>query len=382
MKYLRTKAEKIALRDNFINDAYTTANGGALSGSPTIANGITLNGSSQYVTYGAYAGIKGVTIDLAATTTTEDILDFDGGTHTLEVGSGTITATGWSSPTIYVNGAASSTLTTARSTITVTTATAFDATAFIVGLVTASYFDGTIYSVTLHREELSAGEASDIYAADTFRELDALKSDTWLDFNSSYDDGSSDRRTPNKGTGIDPLLGDGSTASTFPTIYNSSADFDGNDDYIDLGSDTIGTDLCSWVVAFRADGWGGLNLGRLWDNGQSVCFLDDDAKIRYSNDVGGAEAQTAAGTVVLRRKYILIIVRKAGDVVDIYLDGVLLSGNDSANTPIAGGNVRLGNNSGGVRGFDGLIYTYRHFKEQFTPTQVREITNKLNNQLH
>jgi len=89
--------------------------------------------------------------------TTRSIMDLDGGTHSLELdGSGDLTATGWSTPTRYVNAAVANAVTVSVwSFIAVTTATAFDASDFDIGKE-ASYFDGYITIVRLYEEQLSA----------------------------------------------------------------------------------------------------------------------------------------------------------------------------------------------------------------------------------
>lgn len=75
--------------------------------------------------------------------TTRSIMDLDGGTHSLELdGSGNLTATGWASPTRYVNAVvANAVAQSAWSFIVVTTATAIDVNNLDLGKE-ASYFDG------------------------------------------------------------------------------------------------------------------------------------------------------------------------------------------------------------------------------------------------
>ena len=75
--------------------------------------------------------------------TTRSILDLDGGTISLELnGSGDLTATGWTSPTRYVNAAvANAVVQSVWSFIAVITSTAIDASDVDLGKE-ASYFDG------------------------------------------------------------------------------------------------------------------------------------------------------------------------------------------------------------------------------------------------
>lgn len=161
--YPKSMGDLQLFREDFLNAQRVVDNGGVLVGAPTVDNGVVLNGTSQSITYERpFVGVKTVKITVEATTTTEDIMDLDGGTHTVEVGAGTITATGFSTPTIYVDGAATATLTTAKSTIIITTATAFDATALNIGKET-TWLDGKVYRVELYSEAWTAEEVADDY---------------------------------------------------------------------------------------------------------------------------------------------------------------------------------------------------------------------------
>lgn len=88
--------------------------------------------------------------------TTESILDLDGGTHYVQISSGTIIATGFSSPTIYVNGIVSSTVSTGEwSHVVITTATGFNSDNINIGRQGSNYFDGEIDEVKIYDFALS-----------------------------------------------------------------------------------------------------------------------------------------------------------------------------------------------------------------------------------
>ena len=94
--------------------------------------------------------------------TTRDILDLDGGTHYLTVdGSSDITATGFGTPTIYVDGVVG----TAVSAdtwyhVAVTTETAIDANDVLIGYVSGNRLDGSISDVRGYSRALTAGEVA------------------------------------------------------------------------------------------------------------------------------------------------------------------------------------------------------------------------------
>lgn len=106
-----------------------------------------LNGTSSKLTVtGTVTGIKAVMVWIKPDDkTTRSIVDFDGGTHSIEMdASGDITATGWTSPTRYVNGVAATAITqSAWNCVLVTTGTAFNGTTVILGQET-SFYDGGI----------------------------------------------------------------------------------------------------------------------------------------------------------------------------------------------------------------------------------------------
>lgn len=91
--------------------------------------------------------------------TSRSIMDLDGGTHSLELdASGDLTATGWSTPTRYVNAAvANAVAQDAWSLIVVTSATAISVTDFDIGKE-ASFFDGYQVMIKLYEDEWSLSD--------------------------------------------------------------------------------------------------------------------------------------------------------------------------------------------------------------------------------
>uniref|UniRef100_A0A6M3LQD2 Putative lectin/glucanase superfamily protein n=1 Tax=viral metagenome TaxID=1070528 RepID=A0A6M3LQD2_9ZZZZ len=99
--------------------------------------------------------------------TTRSILDLDGGTTSLELdGSGDLTATGWTTPTRYINGAVANAVTqSAWSLIAVTTATGIDASNVTLGQE-ASFFDGMMWGCRFYTYTLTWDEIARIYAGE------------------------------------------------------------------------------------------------------------------------------------------------------------------------------------------------------------------------
>jgi len=151
-------------------DEYSVRRLGATPTSVTFDQGTGIfGGTASKIVYLAKRGVKSVRIKIALTTTTEDILKLSS-SHNIVVSAGTITANGFSSPTIYVDGAATATVTTASKEIVVTTATAFTADDIQLGYV-SSYLDGIVDLFGLNNTTLTASYISNLYNNKTYIEL-------------------------------------------------------------------------------------------------------------------------------------------------------------------------------------------------------------------
>uniref|UniRef100_A0A6M3J419 Putative lectin/glucanase superfamily protein n=1 Tax=viral metagenome TaxID=1070528 RepID=A0A6M3J419_9ZZZZ len=114
-----------------IVDLTTNKNGTVVGGvsheNTILGHALKFDGSTGYVDVGDTSQTaKTVAFWVKGATTTEDFMDLDGGTHTIEAAAGTITATGFDTPTIYVDGAAGTAFTADTwHRIVITTATGF-----------------------------------------------------------------------------------------------------------------------------------------------------------------------------------------------------------------------------------------------------------------
>lgn len=158
-------------RETFNSSSDVVKNGGVINGNPTFSNGVCIfDGTGDYIIYPNQYDIKSVVLRINPDTTTEDVIDFDGGTHSVEFSTGTITATGFTAPTIYVDGTVTSTITTGWHTIVITTATAFNATALKIGQETDTY-NGNMDLVEIYNRSLSAEEVSLLYNESLYKTI-------------------------------------------------------------------------------------------------------------------------------------------------------------------------------------------------------------------
>jgi len=155
----------------FNNFASIVKNWWTVAWNPTISNGVMdFDGIGDWITYSKIVyWIKSVVLRINPDSTTEDVIDFDGGTHSIEFSGWTITATWFSSPTIYVDWVATATITTWWHTIEVTTATAFNATALRIWKETDTY-NWLMDYIRIYNVQHTASEVSALYKNSLYRE--------------------------------------------------------------------------------------------------------------------------------------------------------------------------------------------------------------------
>jgi hypothetical protein len=117
-----------------------------------IGNALDFDGSDEYVSIGdTNISLNAVSFWINADAVTDDILDLDGGTHTVTVSSGTIAANGFSSPTIYVDGEEGSAITTGNwHHVLIKTDTQFEASSLNIARIGSGYFDGKLDDIRLY----------------------------------------------------------------------------------------------------------------------------------------------------------------------------------------------------------------------------------------
>lgn len=131
----------------------------SISDETAVANGARFYGDG-YIDADSIGTMKSICFWVKPDTNGENMINTDGGSHTITASSGTISAGGFSSPTIYVNGSASTTLTANTwQFIAVTTATGFSASDF----KTYTDFNGMIDEIMVYSSELSSAEVTQNY---------------------------------------------------------------------------------------------------------------------------------------------------------------------------------------------------------------------------
>ena len=165
------------------------------------------------------------------------------------------------------------------------------------------------------------------------------------------------------------------------TTTAPSYEFDGTDDYIDLGADAP-TDLTgdltisAWI---NPSGWGEFGEGRIIDNGKlRFVIYSTNNRIRFES-VAGVSIYSADNSISLNAyQHILVTRPSAGTNTNIYINGVL-SGtpNQNSGTPTGGTtNTTIGSNAALNRTFDGQISGLKIWNELLDVSQINYLYSK------
>ena len=182
---------------------------------------------------------------------TSSIIDLDGGTHYISSTNGVLSATGFDNPTIYVNGAPSTSLRAGSwNYIEVTTATPFNATALTFGKAGATFFNGFMdelriypYARTADQVLVDYNKTSSVILSNSEGSLSNGLVGYWKM------DEASGTLTDSSGNGNTGTWS-GTGASHYSTgKYGNGGGFNGSDDYVTYNTITPGTSFSvgAWV---------------------------------------------------------------------------------------------------------------------------------------
>jgi hypothetical protein len=156
-----------------VTDSSGQGNNGNLYGATTtvagkIGQALSFNGSTSYISGPTYNGVMTVSFWMKPNTTTQQILSLNATLASTSVSSGTISANNFTSPTIYVDGAVSSTVSNTNwHFIAITTGTAINASAITIGKTATGYYGGSLDDVRIYNRALSAAEVLQLYRLGT-----------------------------------------------------------------------------------------------------------------------------------------------------------------------------------------------------------------------
>ena len=331
LQSLRAIDKRCIFAETFNSFSSIERNGGTVNGNPTLDRGIcSFDGTGDFIDgYPVIMGVKAVVMRIKLNSTTEDIIDFDGGTHSIEANGGTLTATGLASPTFYVDGSATATIGTAWSHVVITTATGFNATAIKIGQETDS-LDGEIDYIKFYNDTLTAEEAELLYENNLY--IGVVSEGLVLYHNYIYGKSSFDySRNGNNGSGVSQ-----------PPYYQQGAYFNGSN-RIELANTIDFADDAEWSFCIVV-------ANENWDfNTNNVVFgkndFTDDNFIQLDNrgllriqSIPGDDASFSISPDFEDRKYYLVTFVCDGtnsNNVKAYVNNGLQDSNTLANSSLS-----------------------------------------------
>ncbi len=127
-------------------------------------NALDFDGVDDFVNVGDLNyNINTISFWVKADSTTEDVIDLDGGTHTITISSGTVNANNFVSASIYIDGKTGSTIDTEWHHILIKTDTQIDVNNLEIGRIAANYYSGLIDDVRIYNYVLPDSMIKEVY---------------------------------------------------------------------------------------------------------------------------------------------------------------------------------------------------------------------------
>ena len=366
------------VNDSSGNSVTLTNNGTTTFVGGKYGNASNYNGSSQYLsTATTISGVQTVSFWANPASTTDNYINLASGVY-INSSSGTISATGVTSPTIYVNGAISSTIAASTwSLVTVTTNTAISASSFETGRANGSYYGNgsKLDDVRIYNRALSPREVRDLY--------------NWAPGPVGYwnfDEHSGQTINDTSGNSFAATLGANSTASTDDPVwttgkYGGGLNFDGVNDYVNVGN--MGTFPSTGSISFWMNPNVIANYNNVFDTDNNL-----NAGIRFEEDstgkfsvviayVGSPDIHTylASGLVTNVWRHVTLVWNTGSNTVVGYLDGIQVFSEAQTNWPSTLPAVRMGTGYSSARFWNGKLDDVRIYNYARTQKQIVEDMN-------
>ena len=142
---------------------------GTLTGTALTKNttewGYNLPGTDEFIDIGDTSqNVKSVSFWVKPNSDTEEMIDLDGGTHTIEITSGSASATGFVSASGYIDGKSGNTVVAGTwQHIVVTTETAIDANDVDIGRISTTYLTGDIARFKMWTTAITPLQVADLF---------------------------------------------------------------------------------------------------------------------------------------------------------------------------------------------------------------------------
>lgn len=359
---------------NLINVSTST-----LYTSGKIGQGLNFDGIDDYISVGnVSSSVSTVSFWIKARNTTKKIMDLNGN-ESIESIVGTISANSFTSPTIYVNGVVSSSITAnAWYHVVITTNTPINASSVDIGRINPGYFQGIIDDVRFYNRVLSANEVKQLYNEGNTKVQSAVSNDSlksgllgWW----SYDGKNmiNGRALDLSGNGNSAYLNSISTTTFFvPGRIGQGFNFDGVNDFAVAQSNiTIpANNIFSFSFWVRDNG---LSSGATISIGSNVFCGRNGTAFNCTVD-GNSSGSAITPTNFFDRKWHHVVYLVNGNNQSIYKDGV--AGTPATETVTSpSGTVRFGNRPSSSSFFLGVLDDMRVYNRLLSASEIMELYN-------
>ena len=306
--------------------------------------------------------------------------------------SGTLSATGFTNPKIYVNGVETTTIAAnVWSLVTVTTDTAINADTFYIGRQGSNYFDGTMDEVRLYNRTFSPSEIAQLYSFGPgpvgYWKMDEASWVADCGTNSVYDS------SGNESTGTACPSSNGAKGGSTGK-YGYAGSFDGNGDYVDMTNESYYDMSSSFTIStwLKRRSTGTVNQGVIGKNnnfsqaeGNFAMFFESarDGNLYCHFWAGGftwVEIQTSDSTEDINDTdwhHTSCVYDFDTKIAKMYIDGIMVTSNTwTTQTPVTNNvNVRLGYYSTYYSSFNGYLDETKIYNYARTQKQIVEDMN-------
>jgi len=165
----------------------------------------------------------------------------------------------------------------------------------------------------------------------------------------------------------------------FPLKYqnNGAIGFNGSSNYIQISSDLLGTGNVSISAWVKAAGYGGSGYGRIVTNGKCVFYYSTNNSGQFvlqRDNSTMAATPTGSWPTANHGKWVHVVVTStSAGSTNFYINGAFIGVADhTAGTPVAGGDVFIGNRSDGARGWDGQIANTQMYNRVLSSAEIQQ----------
>jgi len=355
------------------------------------------DGTNDVVTVSnTVSNIQSVSFWIRPTTTSEQFIDLNGSAY-IQSSSGTISATGFTSPTVYVNGKVSSTITANQwQYITVTTGSALSGSAIKIGQISTNYGQGFIDEVKVYNYARSAaqiltdyngrssliGVSAQIGSSDQWKSLSQGLVGYWKMDEASWSGTSADI-LDSSGNGNEGTANCSGASCTKPTggaagKFGNGGSFDGSQDYVSFSGGYPLSVPQQLTVSFWMNP-NAVNEGYIINLGWFTFRFNTSASLITLNGISTSNTYPQTGNTWTTSSWQHVIVRWDGSKVYLYKNGVQIYSTNASGTLTAGTSCgqRFGqtDSCGGGGFYNGNLDEVRVYNRALSPNEVPQLYN-------